>query len=72
MANPHVNFRVVTVVVEHLDFDLRHWCRTCNLSTGVRQWLVTRSDSGMRLQTRVWCHECGGHDVVVDPDAQAA
>jgi hypothetical protein len=53
------------VVVEPLDFDTRHWCRSCGLPSGIRQWVAVRWMGRMHLQVRVWCDECGGHDIEV-------
>lgn len=72
MADPRVRVRMVTVIVEPVCHELGHWCRPCALSTGIRIWFVTRGDSGLILHSRVVCHECGSHDVIVDPDAATA
>jgi hypothetical protein len=60
---------VIGVHVEVLDHDHGHWCLACKLSTGIRAFVVIRrSDGPMSLQTRMQCLECGGHDIVADPD----
>lgn len=64
--------RILKVWLEPLTHELGHWCRPCGLSTGIRIWFVVRSSGGMTLQSRLVCHECGSHEVIVDPDAAAA
>lgn len=70
MANgPQVRMRVVTIVHEYLDHETGHWCRPCALPSGVRAWIVIRSDEGwMRIAEGVACYKCGSHDVVIDDD----
>jgi hypothetical protein len=62
----------LSIALEHLGYDRGHWCNSCNLPSAVRHWLILRSVAGMSLQARLRCHDCGGHDVAVDPDALAA
>lgn len=55
--------RLVLVAIEPLSHDEGHWCRYCLLPSGIRQWVAVRFTDRMHLQVRVWCGDCGGHDI---------
>lgn len=62
----YARHRAVQVAVEALTHDLGHWCRTCALPSGIRQWVAVRYLDRMHLQVRAWCGECGGRDITID------
>lgn len=64
--------RSTAVSLEYLDHDAGHWCNRCNLSTGLRIWVVVGHLGRAHVQERLWCHECQGRDVTVDPDVPVA
>lgn len=61
--------RVVSVHLEYLDHDTGHWCNTCRLGTGIRIWVAVSIPGRMHLQQRLYCYECDGRDVTIDPEA---
>lgn len=63
---------VVTVTIEYVTHELGHWCRDCALPSGMRMWLAVRGPRGMNLQSRVWCDDCGGPNVVIDDEHRIA
>lgn len=64
----HVNCRcvVVTVTVEYLTHDVGHWCTRCNLTTGVRVWLVRTIGAGPGiLDEQYGCLNCNDGNAIV-------
>lgn len=61
---------VVRVHVEILDHDHDHWCLTCLQATGVRVHRVVTAGVLSTFTTGLTCHECGGSNVMVVPDAR--
>ena len=64
--------RVVGVGIEHVDHESGHWCNVCRLGTGFRIWVAVHLGGRMHLQTRLWCSECHGTDITLDPDVAPA
>lgn len=63
-------YTTVAVWVEVVDHDHGHWCRTCLHATGIRVWVTVSQGDRMHMQTRLYCYECGGVDVIVADDAR--
>lgn len=57
---------------EYLDHDTGHWCNTCRLGTGNRIWVALHFPGRAQLQVLLWCSECRGDDVTIDPDVTIA
>lgn len=57
--------RVVVLVsrIEVLCYDLGLWCRTCNLSSGVRVWFTATIGERTTLRSTLGCTECEGENV---------
>lgn len=55
--------RVVTVRTELVAVDRGLWCTRCNLSSGVRAFVVVEFQGRWSLLTRLQCAECGSHQV---------
>lgn len=53
----------VTISVEYLSLEHGLWCLHCNLSTGVRVWVVTTIAGETTLRSSSCCVKCGGRQV---------